>query len=298
VKGESQVKNGDHEYPMNKGADEEEDEDEGNGMDKGHPAESKQTKFGGFQKSDDLTEEDLIKSMGHLVETAKQRPLSRKEELLHKSEAEGLTEPESVELVGILQGGSDLGGEIQKSMTPKSDKLKKAIEVSDFLREMHTGTTDGLTRIADRLEKSQVHQHEYNAALADGIVTLGRALQDTRSLVKSLTGQLEEMGAQPARAPRAKRGPNHAPEKQQPTQPLNKSMGGAPAGEGELSKSQVLDLMEEMMVKSDQNQYGMGGGLSKGGENIYEAIAAYEVEDKITRNLANEVLAFRQSRLN
>lgn len=274
------------------------DEENGDEMDKAHPAEQKQTKFGGFQKSDDLTEDDLIKSMDHLVETAKQRPLTRKEELLHKSEAEGLTESESTELVGILQGGSDLGGEIKKSMEPKGEKLRKAIEVSDFLREMHTGTTDSLSRIADRLEKSQAHQHEYNAALADGIVTLGRALQDTRELVKSLTGQLEEMGAQPVRGPRAKRGPNHQPQRQQPAQPLQKSMaGGEPEGE-QLSKSQVLDLLEEMMVKSDQGQYGLGGGLSKGGENLYEAIAAYEVEDKISKSLVHELLAYRQNRLN
>ncbi len=248
--------------------------------------------------TDSITEDELVKSLETLEQAGHTQPLTRKDELLYKSENGGLSDVESVEFVDLLQGGGGLPGEIAKSMQPSDDLEKSSIQVNDFLRETYTGSTDALGKIGDRLEKAQSHQQDYNAALADGVVTLGRKVIEQGELMKSMADTIETMSGQPARPPKSKQSPAH-----RPAEVMAKSMGapqvqGGPEGQDNLNKGQVLDIMEEMMMKSDKNEYGPGGGFSKCGEPIHESIAAYEGENCISKGMAGEVIAFRQGQMN
>lgn len=94
------------------------------------------------------------------------------------------------------------------------------------------------------------------------------------------------MSSQPARAP-----------KSQGAQPLNKSfVGGGQAPDGELlSKSQILDAMDEMMQKSLETG---AQGMSPKGVDINLEVAKYESQNRIHPVMLDEVKAFISSKGN
>jgi hypothetical protein len=245
--------------PVRASADEPLNKGEGGEMkyddDKEYDKDGKESEGGGFrkaggklykmEKSEDLTQDDLEKSLDRLQTYAEEGDqVSRKEALLSKAATEELEKSEREELFELLGGEAtpadepSLGEEIVKSMD-ENETLQKALDVSDFLQEQHGELCKSLQTLADHQEESDKRQHEFNLVLA-------KAVADVGNLVKSMAEQMGATLAEPARAPKS-RGVN-APA------PLNKSFAGAaPEGE-ELTKSDMMKgletLMQETMEKS------------------------------------------------
>lgn len=124
-----------------------------------------------------------------------------------------------------------------KSLLENED-VSKGLEVSSFLAGWANVNSEALSGVEARLAKSlgQTHQEqrEYNAELAKSIVGLAEVL--------TLQSQrIEQLESTPARAPKS-------------ATAVEKSFGagGAAAPEGEqLSKSQVLGTMTEMVQSGD-----------------------------------------------
>lgn len=229
------------------------------------------------KKSDDLSEDDLQKSIDKLEEYAeKGDTVTRKQSLLAKAQSDELDKSEQAELFKLLGGvepeKSELAEEVVKGMEG-NDNLQKALDVSEYLQEQHTELTKSLTTLGEYIEKSDTRQQGFNLVLA-------RAIAQTGKLAKSIDTRLGALETQPVRGPKSKG--VHSLEKA--------FVGQAPAaGEGsELSKSQILDAMDEMMVKS----MGEGrGGATEDGISLDVAVSQFEQFNKINPRLLAQVQA-------
>jgi hypothetical protein len=211
----------------------------------------------GAEKSLDLTADDLSKSIAKLTEFAAQDDVdSRKQALLQKAQVSNLTKSEQSELHEILGGGGSkqdtLSDAIQKSMEPSED-LQKALDVSDFLRETHEESVAVNKLLAETIEKSDKRQHEFNLLLAKSTAVIG-------SLLKSVDERLSAYETQPARAPKSR------------AIPLQKSFAGAPPAGDQMSKSEILGVMGDMIEKSCAA--GQGGFVD--GVNMIVESSKYE----------------------
>lgn len=145
---------------------------------------------------------------------------------------------------------------MQKSFEENST-LKEALEMSSFLQEFAKAFGAGLGDIQERMDKSvsgaadsilkQVgdymdarfaEQSEFNKSLADAVVNIGHG-------IAGAIGQQEEIANQPAGAPKSQMLPQNV-------QPLHKSFEG-PAGGEQISKSQKLDVLSDMVQKGQLN---------------------------------------------
>lgn len=235
----------------------------------------------GCKKSMDLSGDDLEKSLERLDEfTQSADEESRKKVLLQKAMEGDLEKSERDELFDLMGGQSEEApgshaDEIIKSMA-ENETLQKAYDVSDYLREQHEELCKSLGQLADYQEQSDARQHEFNLILA-------KAISDTGNLVKAMSEKLGVIASQPARPPKS-RGV-------QPAQPLEKSFGGQAPAEGKLTKSMILDTLDEMHVESLEK--GMEGRTG-GGESILNAVAKYESTNMISKSMLAEVQAHRQ----
>lgn len=235
----------------------------------------------GTSKSvDDVTEDDLQKSLDRLADMATDGDTpSRKADLLSRAQSgEELTKGERDELFHLLGGGDvepqgGAGDDVAKGMR-NNETIQKALDVSEYLDEQHNELCKALSAVADRLEQSDQRQHEFNLVQARAIVQMGE-------LVKSMSERLGVVESQPARAPKS-RGIR-------PT-PLQKGFVGEPPPDQQLSKSDVLDALESMMHESLQKG---GSGASERGEDLLKAISKYEQFNTISRPLLHEVQTFR-----
>lgn len=231
---------------------------------------------------DEVEVSELTKALDQLTNLVKGNdPASRKEELLQKSLQGGELEAEErAELMNLIGGGEEDGGgeSLSKSATasldPEDDEtIAKSIEVSEYLRVHHKGTVDGLSVLADTLEKAQAQTNEFNLTLAKAIVQVGRGLEEFQKSVESWSSQ-------PLSSGRAARNP-----KQAKAQAIQKSFAGTAPEGSKLSKSQVMDLMESMNRRSES-------GLSPSGEDMTQAIAKYESSGRMSKSLYNDLQSF------
>ena len=241
-----------------------EDEDE---------AEAEKAKKSKTRKSDDLTADDLEKSLARLVSLAGSGDaVSRKAFLLEKAQGASLTKSEQAELFNILGGGHEeaeesLGDRVTKGMRD-NDQIKKALDVSEYLDEQHREALGAFTALSDHIEKSDSRQHEFNLVLA-------RAVAETGKLIKAVSERLGVISDQPARGP-----------KSMGLRALEKGFGGqAPAGQ-QLSKSMVQDELEKMIRESVDR--GMNGATENGIDLVNEA-SKYEQTNKLHPAIAAEV---------
>lgn len=264
--------------PMDLGHDDDEDDDE----ESGEPMEGDED-----EEKSDLSPDELRKSLGKLEAlAADQTPTSRKEALLSKAMRDELESGERDELFALMGGGIDpnsLPAEVAKSMDPaENETFSKAIDVSDFLSEMHTAVSRALGSVADCVEKSQNRQHEYNVVLAKSVLDMGRTIEAQNELIKAMSARLGVIESQPVRAPKTKG----------LAAPIEKSFA-APQDQNQLSKSQILDLLEGMMMKSDEEGR---GGIAHCGERLDMAIAKYEGSNQISKALYGEAVSFFRER--
>ena len=222
-------------------------------------------------KSEDLSEDDLGKSLAMLTAYHEQGDTpTRKQSLLEKAQKEELTKSEQDELHQILGGGQldhedTLADQIGKSMDPGED-LQKALDVSDYLRETHDQIVEVSTKLADTIEKSDNRQHEFNMLLAKSTALIG-------NLVKSMDDRLEGLEGQPSRRPKSQ------------AVPLQKSFAGAPPMGTQLSKSEILNTLGELIEKScESNEGGVVNDI-----NLVMETTKYEQTGQISPGALNLV---------
>lgn len=225
--------------------------------------------------AEEIDKDDLEKSLGELEEMASDGDTdARKDVLLEKAKgSDGLTKAETDELYDIL------GGE-PKEEVPLADGISKglkdnegvtqALDVSEYLQEQHTELCKSLDGLSEHVEKGDNRQHQFNLILA-------KAVSETGRLVKSVADRIGVVEAQPARAPKAKR---------TPADPAQKGFGGQPPEGEELTKTNVLDALEEMIVKSVNAGNGghMGGGI-----DLSVEAAKFEASGMLNPSVVREV---------
>jgi hypothetical protein len=228
-----------------------------------------------------LNEDDLAKGLDALKAAANlNNPHARRAELFAKAQSGAISAEENDELVKSLSG-SQLVDTVTDTLR-SNDTIQKSLDVSDFLREQHKGVVDGLTALTEHLQKSQSDDQGFRVALATTLTSLADTVVQQSQLMKSMSEKMGVALSQPARGPKSV-GVNAAP--------MQKSFAGqvAPAGSvqtdgTELSKSQILDVMEEMN-KSES-------GMAPSGENLTFAITKYESTNQISPALLRDVATF------
>lgn len=226
----------------------------------------------------------LEKALTKLSELAKSEK-DEKADLLSKAQSSDLSTEENARLMTLLGGGDKGQDTLAKSATaglqPASNPaIEQAVDVSEFLKSFHAGSVGALEALADVLEKSDARQSEFNIILA-------KALVQTAALVKSMDTKLEAWAGQTVERPKAANTPAQA------AQALTKSIAGNTSQENSLSKPQILDILEAMHVESLKK--GLGGQATCG-EDLQKSIAKYEQTGRMTRELVEEVKAYRTKR--
>ncbi len=232
-----------------------------------------------------ISEDDLNKTLDELETLIKSDdPVSRKEALLVKAQTGDLSNEERDELFKALGGGDELADEdptFAEGLTKSfgdNEALQKSLDVSEYLDEQHGELVKALTAVADRIESSDLRQHDFNIVLA-------KAIHQEGTLIKAMSHRLGVIEEQPARGPKSQgvRVPEHQGA-------LAKSFGGDPAaGTGEaMSKGEALDCMVDMMEKSSNGQ-------APCGEDITEATAKYEQTGLMSKAMLGDIVKFRQA---
>lgn len=248
----------------------EEMEGEGEEEEKACKTSKSSCKKGSTCKSEDLTEDDLEKSLSKLTDyvRSEDKP-TRKQYLLAKAQKEELNKSEQEELFEILGSGDKapkfLSNEIEKAFTP-SDDLQKALDVSDFLSETHEESKRVAQMLAETIEKSDNRQHNFNIVLAKAIAQIG-------GLTKAISERLEVIEDQPIHAPKSKN-----------IRALEKGFAGNEASKS-LSKSEILETMSQMVKESvDAGLNGMVGGV-----DMVNASSKYEMLNQINPNVLDMI---------
>jgi hypothetical protein len=273
---------------------EHQEQDAGESSPTEYDKEGKEMKGGGYykkagklyqmKKSDDVSTDDLQKSLDHLEDFANaEDAISRKDELLARASAGELTKAENTELFELLGGGetpasSDptVTDDITKSMT-ENEPLQKAVNVSDFLSENHDALVKSLTAVGEAIEKSDTRRHEFAMLQAKALVDIG-------NMVKSMSETIDELISQPISGPKSAG-------VQPGARPLQKSFGGQPPQEEQLNKSMVLDGLDGLMKKSMES--GLNGRLEGTGEDISLATAKFEGSGQISPVMLEAVKRWR-----
>jgi hypothetical protein len=236
----------------------------------------------------EITEEALVKSLDEIEQLTKsEKP--RKQALLEKSAAGDASDEEQAELAQLLVGG---GATLSKNLSGSLDAepegaLAKSyeVDVSGALEELVSGLKSALEEVGGQLEKSTDSQTRVNTALAKGILDAGRLTVRTHGMIKSLTGAIEQILAQPVATPRGIIG-NASPSS------LEKGFSGAPAASDAPSRTEINALMEDMLQKSTN-------GFAPCGEDLTVAIAKSEqglgVSPALMRDLAKHRTELKKS---
>lgn len=227
------------------------------------------------EKSEDLTQDDLEKSIEQLEEAVNESSeVDRKSTLLSKAMEEELDKSEQEELSRLLGGGSvespaPLAEEVVKSMD-SNEEMNKALDVSEYLQEQHTELNKSLAMLGEHIEKSDLRQQSFNILLAKAVSEVGK-------LAKSMDSRLEVIEGQPVRAPKSQ-------VKGTPT--LEKSFAGKKPEEGQLNKAMVLDTLSGMIKKSvDAGR----GGATETGIDMVTAASKFEQNGQISPQLLEMV---------
>jgi len=223
----------------------------------------------------DIGIDDLEKSLDRLEDFAADDPPTRKAVLLQKAQDDELTKAEQAELFNILGGDeeipdTEISDNIVKSFN-EGEELKKAIDVSDYLRENQEALEKSLRAIGNEIQKSDNRRHEFALLQAKALIDIG-------NMVKSMAIQLDTLTDQPVRGPKS-RGAHGS------TKQLEKSFGGRTSAGEQLSKGDVLDALEDMAKSNERVN----------GENVSVALSKYEISNMISKNMLNAVMEHRKN---
>jgi hypothetical protein len=291
----------------NNNEEEEEEEEEGAEKGKGKACKS------------EITENDLMKSLETLEAVAAGSAIptteDRRMELAKGLEAGTLTQGEMVELADLMKSATGAIEEPDADVDPEDlllksdpefeldddadvplDDLNKSFQeqfadaeeepgtydASPFLERLHQQTAAALDQIQGNLQKSMDaqsnHRRNFDVQLAKSLRGMAQQAQNQETLIKSLTERLETVENQPI----PRRGittPSQAV--------LNKAMPNeAGSGGQEMSKDQILDTMEAMVLK--------GMEVAPCGERLDRAVALFESPaSEISKSMYQDVINFR-----
>lgn len=261
---------------MVKGDDEDDDDDE---------LENDDTEKSGID-AEIIDAEDLIKSMAELEaasnglggDSDRRSELaagltngtlskSEKEELRSLVDSEPETTDEDFEKSWQEEFGDELGGEGD-------------YDVSEFLGRQTKMIAKSLDNIRREVRAGDESQRQFNSALAKSLRNMGEIAANQQSLIKAL---VDQNAALSDRLGVVERVPNARKSRQTP-KALKKSQDGeVGAGDG-LSREEILDGLNRLMVKSRDN-----GFIAPCQEPVDRAVALYEVQGKITRGMLGDV---------
>ena len=230
------------------------------------------------QDGNEINEDDLQKALEQVVAAAEPEPeQTRKDQLLEKAMGEDLSDEERTELFGLMGGVpmEDKPEPLSKSATAaldtdRSETLKKSVEVSPFLSELHSGVKEGLEVLAEAIEKSDRRQGDFNFLLA-------KAVREVGLLAKSLDERMATIEEQPATKPKAiRKSGDHA---------ASRRMANTDAPEDRISKAEALDEMERMNIEALQK------GMDDRSSQITTAIAKYENSNHMSSKMRDLVVS-------
>lgn len=218
------------------------------------------------KKGEDLTEDDLKKSLDKLENLTKGEGVPRKQALLEKAQTGELSKSEREELFELLgQGEAPAAPKVGDGLLT-NDTIQKSLDVSDFLQESTSELVKALNALDGRINESDERQHEFNLILA-------KALAETGRMVAAMSERLGVVESQPARPP-----------KSAGLAPLEKSFAGQTPASETISKAEILDAMSDMIVKA--------GGYLPDGTDLVVAASKYEQFSQISPNVLNAVQGF------
>lgn len=204
------------------------------------------------KKSQDLSEDDLVKAIGKLEEfSTAEDPNARKNALLSKALEEDLDKSEQEELTNLISGGNveEVADESISKGLEENETIQKALDVSDYLTEQNTELTKALGAIENTMKKSDTAQHEFNLVLARAVTSVGK-------MAKSINSKLDAISEQPVQKPRST------------AKPLEKSFAGGdgPATKTQLSKGEILNkltaIVEDRISKGMDTRSDFGVDLA------------------------------------
>lgn len=219
-----------------------------------------------------MTKNELEKGLRALKAAASTGENGRQAELFQKAQNGTITPDERDELTKSLGGENTLAGRATRGLTG-SDTIRKSLDVSDYLREQHAGLVAGLETLANQMEKSDAREQDFRIAMARTVIQMGELMKSMSDEIGSLQQTVASFGAQPARMAKSQMAAASI---------VQKSFAGSPQQSDELSKSQVLDVMEDLLQK---------GNAVVAGEDLLKAISKYESTNLISDDMKTAVLS-------
>jgi hypothetical protein len=264
--------------PMVKGEEEGEENEEENEEEDGEEMEKK-------VKKSEVNENDLIKSMNALEAIASgiSGDPDRRAELAEKLANGTLEKGERSELMALI-GEEDSEGEedFEKSLSEawaEPDQLGDDYDVTPFLEKLGTNIAGALDLVRTDLNKSMQNQQSFNRALAKSFKGVAKVVVEQADMIKSLQSQNDALAS---RLGIVERQPAGRKAVSSNAKPLKKSFGGVE--EGALSRDDILEGLEQLMVKSQTNDW-----RAPCGEPIDRAMAQYEATGHISRSMLEDV---------
>jgi hypothetical protein len=248
--------------------------------------------------------EALEKSMDALAALAAGQEAAatdRRAELGAKMAEGDLSKSEEQELLDLLK--SRVGGEpevqgaevdpLNKGGTAvawgQEPKVAEAYEVAPYLAEMNQLLGNAIDGIKSDLSKSETSRRAFNVGLAKALQGVGRVVQASNELIKSVQEENTAIKQQYAvlsnrlglveAAPLPYKGNGRS------AKVLNKSFSGNTSGEN-LTPDQISDGLETLLSKSMADGRGM---IAPCGEDLGEKIPRWESAHLISEALVNDV---------
>ena len=236
-----------------------------------------------------VTEDELKKSLDKIEQIVKsETPDARKDALLKKAVEGSLADDEGAELASLLKGEkTEDDGALSKALSPETDSdLAKSIDVAPALAELVSKLEKALGVVGETIEKSSSHQSEVNLVLAKGLHDTCKLALQTNELVKGLSNALDTFAGTPARGRKSAASASDV---------VHKSHAGEAAAEEQISKGQVLDLINAMVEDKVAKSEPL---LAPCGEDLTKATALLESTGDVSPQLMQDLAKFRQGRLN
>ena len=226
---------------------------------------------------------------------------ARRAELGAKMAEGDLSKSEEQELLDLLK--SRVGGEpevqgaevdpLNKGGTAvawgQEPKVAEAYEVAPYLAEMNQLLGNAIDGIKSDLSKSETSRRAFNVGLAKALQGVGRVVQASNELIKSVQEENTAIKQQYAvlsnrlglveAAPLPYKGNGRS------AKVLNKSFSGNTSGEN-LTPDQISDGLETLLSKSMADGRGM---IAPCGEDLGEKIPRWESAHLISEALVNDV---------
>jgi hypothetical protein len=242
--------------------------------------------------------EDLIKSMADLEASANGfgGNSDRRAELAQGLSQGTLSKAEREELRSLIDGPAD---------PPKPEGFQKSwqdefsddepgdenYDVQAFLERQAEVIAKSVDGIREEVTARGDAQLSFNRALAKSLRGMSEITANQQTLIKSLIDQNNELSArlgvvESTPLPRKSR------QTPRPTPLVKSQEGEAGAGQG-LSREEIMDGLNQLMVKSREN-----GFIAPCHEPVDRAVALYETTGKITRGMLQDVAAVLGKEIN